>query len=143
MSYKRKRKKSKKQSDKSIAMNIAKGVIIALIVTVAAVLALALIIKEKGADSSVITAINQIIKLISIFIASMLAVKGLDKAHLLTGAAAGFLYIVVGYLIFSFIEGSWGDVLLLITDAATGAVVGALVGLIFGKLLKREKRSET
>ena len=36
--------------------------------------------------------------------------KGADKGYLLTGALAGGLYVILGYLAFSLIEGSFGSI---------------------------------
>ncbi len=139
MTVKMNKKRTSKQQSRPMIMDIAKGVIIALIVTVAAVLALALIVKEKGIDSAAISAVNQAIKVAAIFIAAMISSRGAKEKQLITGALSGLVYIVVGYLIFSLIEGDWGDITLLLTDAAMGVMIGALVGLIFGKLLKKKQ----
>ena len=116
-----------------------KGAITALIVTVAAVLALALIVKQSGMDETKISAINQAIKVVSIFIAGLISSRSVNEKQLFTGSVSGLLYVIIGYVAFSLIEGEWGDILLLMADLAMGAVVGALVGLIFGKLLKKQK----
>lgn len=139
MTVKMNKKRTSKQQSRPMIMDIAKGVIIALIVTVAAVLALALIVKEKGIDSAAISAVNQTIKVAAIFIAAMISSRAAKEKQLITGALSGLVYIVAGYLIFSLIEGDWGDITLLLTDAAMGIMIGALVGLIFGKLLKKKQ----
>ncbi len=139
MTVKMNRKRTSKQQSRPMIMDIAKGVVIALIVTVAAVLALALIVKEKGMDSAAISAVNQAIKVAAIFIGAMISSRAAKEKQLITGALSGLVYIVAGYLIFSLIEGDWGDITLLLTDAAMGVMIGALVGLIFGKLLKKKQ----
>ena len=48
---------------------------------------------------------------------------------------------MVGFLAFSLIEGSMGDVAMLLADAVMGLLTGGLVGLIFGRLLKRKKQT--
>ena len=116
-----------------------RGALAALIVTVAAVLALALVIKQTGMDESRISAVNQIIKVASVFIAAFVASRGLVENHLAAGALSGLIYVVVGFLAFSLVEGSMGDLSVLLADAIMGVLVGGLVGLIFGKLLGKNK----
>ncbi len=116
-----------------------RGALAALIVTVAAVLALALVIKQTGMDESRISAVNQIIKVASVFIAAFVASRGLMENHLAAGALSGLIYVVVGFLAFSLVEGSMGDLSVLLADAIMGVLVGGLVGLIFGKLLSKNK----
>ena len=141
MTAKKKIKKSGRGKSAPLLLSAFRGALAALIVTVAAVLALALIIKQTGMDESRISAVNQIIKVVSIFIAALAATRGAEEKQLLTGALSGLIYVVVGFLAFSLIEGSMGDVAMLLADAVMGLLVGGLVGLIFGKLLKKKKQT--
>ena len=135
MAVKKVKKNTKKSKRNPILLHSIKGAVTALIVTVAAVLALALIVKQSGMDETKISAINQAIKVISIFIAA----RSVMEKQLFTGCISGLIYVAVGYIAFSLIEGEFGDVMLLLADLAMGAIVGALVGLIFGKLLRKQK----
>ena len=137
-----KKKKNTRKSGKNsspMLLGAIRGALAALIVTVAAVLALALVIKQTGMDESRISAVNQIIKVASVFIAAFAASRGLMENHLAAGALSGLIYVVVGFLAFSLVEGSMGDLSVLLADAIMGVLVGGLVGLIFGKLLGKNK----
>ena len=139
MAVKKVKKTTRNSKRNPFIFHSIKGAITALIVTVAAVLALALIVKQSGMDETKISAINQAIKVVSIFIAGLISSRSVDEKQLFTGSVSGLLYVIIGYIAFSLIEGEWGDILLLMADLAMGAIVGALVGLIFGKLLKKQK----
>lgn len=137
-----KKKKNTRKSGKNsspMLLGAIRGALAALIVTVAAVLALALVIKQTGMDESRISAVNQIIKVASVFIAAFVASRGLMENLLAAGALSGLIYVVVGFLAFSLVEGSMGDLSVLLADAIMGVLVGGLVGLIFGKLLSKNK----
>ena len=139
MAVKKVKKNTKKSKRNPILLHSIKGAVTALIVTVAAVLALALIVKQSGMDETKISAINQAIKVISIFIAALISSRSVMEKQLFTGCISGLIYVAVGYIAFSLLEGEFGDVMLLLADLAMGAIVGALVGLIFGKLLRKQK----
>lgn len=125
------RQKQKKQLD----LRPLKGAFLALLLTVFSVLILAIVVKNSEITDETITVINQGIKILSIFAGAFAASRGLDRGHLSAGALAGGVYIVLGYLIFSLLEGRFGDILLMFADLAMGIIIGGLTGLIFGKLL--------
>lgn len=89
-----------------------------------------------------ISAVNQAVKVASIFMAAYVSSKNSMQRQILTGAAAGCMYVLLGYLTFSLIQSSWGDVTLLLADLAMGAVVGMLTAMIFTRILKSENRRE-
>jgi len=120
-----------------------KGAIFALVLTIVAILVFALIVKQGDVSDGAINAVNQIIKVVSIFLAAFIAARAAEKAPAITGALAGTLYVVIGYLAFSLIDGAMGDVLLLLADLAMGVVIGMLTGVIFGKFLKRGPKKAT
>ena len=123
---------------RNAVMKSLKGAIIGLVVTVLSVLILALIVKQGGVSDAAIGAVNQIIKVVSIFLAAFIASRGLAAQQAVAGAMAGGVYVVLGYLTFSLIDGHFGDILMLLADLAMGLVIGMLTALIFGKLLGKK-----
>ena len=141
-----KRKKTAVKSNKNnknIIFRVLKGSVLGLVFTVLAVLIIALVIKKSDISDEMISAFNQIIKIISIFIASYAAVKGLTEQYVLHGTLAGCIYVVLGFLIFSLIEGKFGDIKLLLLDIVMGSVIGMITSIIFGKLLNNKKTSSS
>lgn len=124
-----------KRKQKQYELRSLKGAVLALLITVFSVLILALIVKNSRMKDETITVINQAIKIISIFIGAFAAGRGAEKGYFGAGALAGGIYIVLGYLTFSLLEGRFGDILLLFADLAMGVIIGGLTGLIFGRLL--------
>ena len=140
---KAKMKNSSAKKREGLAAGVIKGAAVGLVITVAAVLVLALAVKGTNMDDDTISAINQVIKIASVFAAALVAVKGASKNYLLAGALSGGLYVILGYLAFSLIEGSFGSIPLVLIDLAMGVVIGMIVSFIFGKLLKSDKKATT
>lgn len=129
-----------KTKKKSIAGDIikrsVKGTLISMVFTVAVILLFALIIKETGLSDSVIAPVNQIVKILGIIGASYFAIKGMLEKHWLTGGLAGLVFIGLSYLVFSLIEGMFGNVALLFSDMLMGLLIGMVFAIImanFGK----------
>lgn len=131
---------AEKQS--GLILKALKGGILGLVITIMSILAFAILVKKFGISDEVISAVNQAVKVASIFMAAYASSKNSTRRQILTGAAAGCMYVLLGYLTFSLIQSSWGDVTLLLADLAMGAVVGMLTAMIFTRILKSENRKE-
>ena len=131
------RRRAQQPEKKGDIMRSVKGAVTALVITVAAVLVLAMVVKQTGMSDEVISAVNQIVKVVCIFLAALIATRGQPESAIAAGAMSGAMYIVLGYLSFSLIEGNFGDILLMFADLAMGVIIGMLTGVIFGKLLAR------
>lgn len=126
---------AKRRKRKQNELRPLKGAILALMITIFSVLILAIVVKNTDMPDETITVMNQVIKIISIFAGAFVASRGIENGHMSAGALAGGIYIVLGYLIFSLLEGRFGDILLLFADLAMGTLIGMLTGIIFGRLL--------
>ena len=123
---------------KDLVLNALRGAIIATIFTIAVILIFALILKNGGVAESSIPLINQIIKILGVCIAALFVVlKGQEKFWI-CGGMSGVMYIVLGYLVFSLIEGAFGAPLVLLSDALMALIVGAVFSIIFSQF-KRKK----
>ena len=129
-----------KRKKKQYEFKSLKGAVLALLITVFCVLVLALVVKGTSISDETISALNQAIKIISIFAGAIVASRGATERHALAGGLAGGIYIVLGYLTFSLIEGRFGDILMLFADLAMGVIIGMLTGIIFGKLLGKKEQ---
>ena len=132
------RRATEKQS--GLILKALKGGILGLVIM--SILAFAILVKKFGISDEMISAVNQAVKVASIFMAAYVSSKNSMQRQILTGAAAGCMYVLLGYLTFSLIQSSWGDVTLLLADLAMGAVVGMLTAMIFTRILKSENRRE-
>ena len=120
---------------KEAAAEVGKSVCIAAIVTLAAVLVFALLVKLFSIGSGAITAVNQVIKAVAIFVGCMVCVK--PGRVLLKGLVSGVAVIILTYFLFAILAGEiafgWTNVLDLVFGALVGAVRGFVAGFVKNK----------
>lgn len=120
---------------KEAAAEVGKSVCIAAIVTLAAVLVFALLVKLFSIGSGAITAVNQVIKAVAIFVGCMVCVK--PGRGLLKGLVSGVAVIILTYFLFAILAGEitfgWTNVLDLVFGAFVGAVSGFVAGFVKNK----------
>ena len=120
---------------KEAAAEVGKSVCIAALVTLAAVLVFALLVKLFSIGSGAITAVNQVIKAVAIFVGCMVCVK--PGRGLLKGLVSGVAVIILTYFLFAILAGEitfgWTNVLDLVFGALVGAVSGFVAGFVKNK----------
>jgi len=114
-----------------IVFSLIKGLLTAAVVTVLGVAAFALLLRLFDVSDAVVSAVNQALKLLSVFL-GVRAAAGKGGGGVLKGALLGFLYMalgILGYQVFSGIDASpaayWADL-------AMGVAAGGLFGMISG-----------
>ncbi|HOV69162.1 MAG TPA: TIGR04086 family membrane protein [Clostridia bacterium] len=112
------------------AMYILRGSLIALAFSTIAILIFALIVKSASPSDSVISIFNQLFKIISIFIAAWASVRAIGEKGWLFGGISGVVFILLGFIVFSIIDGSLSPAGALWGDLLTGLVAGSLSGMI-------------
>ncbi|MDR3216594.1 MAG: TIGR04086 family membrane protein [Clostridiaceae bacterium] len=106
-----------------------KTTLIALIVSLILILLFAFIVKAAGIGENVITPVNYVIKFISILVGAILGISR-KKDGALKGAAAGALYILAAFTVFSLLGGGFDGARFNFIDLAGGIVSGAICGVI-------------
>ena len=125
-------KGKQKRKLSGIIIPALRGALGGLAVTVVIVLIFAAVVKQTGFDSAVISAVNQVIKLLSALLAGFLAARSTHSA--VAGGLAGFIYVAVGFLIFSLVEGHFGSFAMFGADAISGIAMGAVAAYLTGRL---------
>ena len=107
---------------------VIRGTFTAIITTLIGILIFAGIVKIACLNTNVIKAVNQFIKVLSVFLGCFFSLK--DKGGLIKGAIIGLVCAVVTYLLFSLIgaEISFGTTFLV--DLLFQTVIGAIFGII-------------
>ena len=113
------------------------GTLTALLFTLVAILLFAFVIKVAGLNDNVIAPVNQVIKMAAIAIAALVAVSKAQGSHLFCGAISGVAYILVGFLVFSLIQGSFNFGMELVSDLLMGLIAAAIVSMIVSKFKKK------
>ena len=123
------------ESQGSFFSVVLKGISVALTVTLIGVFIFAFVIKIACLNSGVIKAVNQFIKILSIFLACNFSIK--SKGGFVKGAIIGLLSTLVTYLIFALMGSGANFDGSFILDLVFGLIVGAISGTITVNL-KRE-----
>ena len=116
------------------AAEVGKAVAVAAVVTLALVLVFALLIKLFSIGSSAIQPVNQVIKVLSIFLGCFFCLKPGKTA--IKGVICGVCTVIVTYFLFAAIAGEisfgWGNLLDLVFGALAGGISGAVRALAKG-----------
>lgn len=118
--------------EKSNAYNffssIIKGVSTALIITLVGVLIFAGVVKIATLNSGVIKAVNQFIKILSVFLGCTFSLK--ESKGLIKGVIVGVFSTLITYLIFALVGGAVSFGLSFLLDLVMGLIVGGVSGVI-------------
>jgi len=120
-----------------LVIGLLKGALIGVVFSTIAVLIFALIIKGGNISEGVIPVVNQIIKIIAIFVSAWFAVSAILEKGWLFGAIAGLLFVLIGFALFSIIDGSLSPAGSLFGDILTGLIAGAVSGMLTIYIRKR------
>ena len=107
---------------------IVKGTLTAVIIMLFSVLIFGGIVKVALLSQGVIKAVNQFIKIISVFLGCSFCVRG--RMGLIRGAILGVLSTIIIYLIFSLFSGEIYKSTSFILDIIFMAVIGGVSGII-------------
>lgn len=109
---------------------IFKGVLIAACITVLAIALFALLLNWWDASDQAITAINQVIKFVSILAGVTTAMQGGASGGAMRGALVGVLYMLLGIVCYSLLMGQTPDLTAYLADLGMGLAAGGLFGMI-------------
>ena len=107
---------------------VFKGIGITIICNLIGVLAFGVIVQFASLDSSIVKAVNQFIKVLSVFIGCIASVKG--KLGFLKGLLVGIVSNFFIYAIFSIISQTKLFTISLLLDTLFLAVIGLISGII-------------
>ena len=108
--------------------SIVKGILFSIIISLISILIFGFIVQMSKFDSGVIKAVNQFIKIISVFLACTLSLK--DRAGLISGIIIGVISTVIIYLLFALFFGSVNFGLSFFIDLIFMLIIGGISGII-------------
>jgi len=120
-------KRRGKKGDNAV-MAIIKGVLIGASITVIAVAVFALVLSWWDASDRAVSAINQVVKFVSILAAVATAIRSSGGA--LRGCAAGFVYMALGVTVCSLLMGRTPGLTAYMADLCMGVAAGGLFAMI-------------
>ena len=115
---------------KSPLLSVVKGVLVAASVTVLGVAVFALILNWWNASDRAITAINQVVKFVSILAGVTTAMGIGEGVSPLRGAAVGLLYMALGIVVYCLLMGQSVQLTGYLADLGMGLASGGLFGMI-------------
>lgn len=110
---------------------ILKGAIYALIISLLGILLFAFIIKLTSLSDGLIKPINQVIKVTSILFGCFLAFRKNREKTILNGLIIGIVYIILAFLLFSALNGSFNFSKTIFVDILFGGVVGVISAIVY------------
>ena len=125
---------------------LLKGLGVAVLTTLIGMAVLAGLVVLTGIGDNAVLAINQALKAVSIALGAASAVGFGGRRGFILGAVVGALYMILGYALYSAIDGRMAPAGLMVTEFLMGALVGALAGALVANInpprrLKRRSRA--
>lgn len=111
-------------------LTILKGSLIAISISLVGILIFAFLIKYIAIPTEAIRPVNQVIKGISLLIGTFIALRKIDQMGLVNGLLIGLAYSLLGFLVFSILDGNFEFNRTLINDFIFGGIIGAICGII-------------
>lgn len=113
---------------KESSLQIAKATLTAILFSLVYVLIFTLIIQLARLSADVIKPVNQVFKVIAIILGGLLFIRG-EKGYI-KGALTGLFTVILTYLLFSIIGGSFKVSWIFAIEILIGIAAGAVTGII-------------
>ncbi len=115
-----------------------KAIFLGIIVSLIGLLAFALVMKFVILSDNFISAVNQGIKAVSLFVAIKYISKFYTDKLIVRSLVIGLLYAVFAYLIFSILNGSFAFNMGTLTDILFAVITAFICGIIIKLLFNRK-----
>lgn len=130
-SFKRQMRRSMRRGKgKSALGSVVKGVLVGASITVIAIAAFALILNWWDASDRAITAINQVVKFVSILAGVTSALASGTEGGVMRGICVGLLYMALGIVCFCLLMGQVPEFSGYLADLGMGVASGGLFAMI-------------
>lgn len=124
------RRSMRRGRGKSALGAVLKGVLVGASITVMAIAVFALILNWWDASDRAITAINQVVKFVSILAGVVSALDGEAQGSVLRGICVGVLYMALGIICYDLLMGRAPQMTGYMADLGMGVASGGLFGMI-------------
>ena len=120
--------------DKKIIKQVTRGTLYAVITTLALVLLFAGVLIVAPISDGAIKPVVQVIKVLSIFVGVIVALKHVNNRGWMYGGIVGLIYTVLAFFVFSIIYNEFGVTSGLLTDMLFAVVIGAISAMVLKTL---------
>ena len=118
------------QNKKSSLLAIFSGTIVSIAITLILILIFAVLIRFTNISDKFIFPVNQVIKIISLFIGVSVFLKKDKSKGFLKGVLLGIFYFILSFVVFSFLQGGFSFTLKNLYDLILTSLMGGLIGII-------------
>ncbi len=118
---------------------LIKSILISLCVSFVGVLIFAIVLKFVDMSDAVVKSINQIIKIISIFLGTFFCLQTDKQKGFVKGAVVGVCYTVIAFFVFSLLEGSFIFGKSLVFDILFASIIGCICGIFCANMPAKRK----
>ena len=116
------------------------GLLAAILFTLLYMLALSAVLVFSQMSDGTLRLLNQLVKLIAIFIGTGIAVPRGGERGLVTGTVLALLYIILGYASYLALGGGSFSVGCMLGEMLLGSAVGAITGAVRANLNPKRRR---
>lgn len=128
---------SKVVNKKQNILSVLSGTIIAICITLILILAFAMLIRFCNINDNWIFPVNQIIKIISLFVGTIVILKKDPNKGFFKGLILGFVYFVLAFITFGILQGGFSWNLSNLYDLLLTTLIGGIIGLIVVNIIKK------
>jgi len=114
--------------------SLARGLLASVAVTVLGVVIFALLIKWMSLSDTVISVMNQALKLAAVFVGSRACIGRGGTGGVVKGALVGLAYMMLGIIGYAFLSGLTLSSSAYLADLGMGVAAGGLCGMIMSNL---------
>ncbi|HJD05962.1 MAG TPA: TIGR04086 family membrane protein [Candidatus Onthoplasma faecipullorum] len=118
-------------------LSILKCCLIGIVVTLIGIVFFAIVLKFADLNSTVITAVNNIIKALAIFFMVFFLKKSGNGKLIVKALVAGLIYAVLSFLIFSIMNGGFVFNLSILYDLLFALIVSVIAAVILNLTSKK------
>lgn len=118
-------------------LNLLKGTLAAVSTTLILILLFALLIRFFDISDSWIFPVNQVIKVISLFVGIISTIKVDAKNGFIKGLLLAISYFLLSYIVFSILQGRLAFALTNLYDFLITALMGGIIGIIVVNIKRR------
>ncbi len=125
--------RDKKQS----ILAVFSGTLVAVATTLILILLFATLIRFFNISDSWIFPVNQVIKIISIFVGTLIVLNKTKSKGFVNGLLLGLIYYILSTVVFSILQGSFTLKMSNLYDLFLTMLIGGIVGIIIVNIKKR------
>ena len=122
---------------KQTIVSLFSGTLLAIASTLIMILLFALIIRYFNISDGAIFPVNQVIKVISLFLGVLIVFKKCNNNGFVKGILLGVLYYLFSTIVFSILQGGFSFKINNLYDLLLTTLIGGIIGIIVVNIKKR------